>query len=305
MKTYMTAIQTITNAEMEILRLHEDLKGQPSSKDFSLPTFISHVDAYKNNPVKLKHYAGQVINARLLIQIGLSLTKTFCFLDQYQYGTTNANPYAMISAARSQIELAAIVWDLTAIIRSNAGPHREQFYQRVRTVDLALINATYGTRSDTMKEVFRTEAGSKLRSVEQSDVITIEAKNVLTRIDRLSNSSPYGDARKHYDNLCEILHPNMSQNTIIMAAHPARESVIRMSRFGKAIEWARRAAAIPLCESAHLTVEAVQKWKAPFFEGEITHDFSKINKTINARRNEKCPCGSGKKFKYCCGGSSN
>jgi hypothetical protein len=84
-----------------------------------------------------------------------------------------------------------------------------------------------------MKKVFKDVASSNLRSAEDQDIELIEAKNILTRIDRVSRLEDYPECRSDYDRLSEYVHPNTGQNLIIAWPSPKHADWVRLSRRSK------------------------------------------------------------------------
>ena len=82
-----------------------------------------------------------------------SRMNTQVLLQSYLLGVEAKNPFSLLLAARSQLELFFVVADTTNIIRANEGEHSDQFAKRVKAVDEALISATFGTRSSIVKEM--------------------------------------------------------------------------------------------------------------------------------------------------------
>ena len=76
--------------------------------------------------------------------------------SMYLNGMEQKNPYPVLMAARSQIEVAAVVWDIVRIFKENAGDHEDRYLERVMLIDSELITATYGTRSEKVKELLPT-----------------------------------------------------------------------------------------------------------------------------------------------------
>jgi hypothetical protein len=167
----------------------------------------------------------------------------------------------VLLAARSQLELFAVVANTTNIIRQNAGEHPEQFVKRVSTVDEALINATFGTRSSLVKEI-RSKVGVS-RTPEDDNVL--KSKNVLTRLEKLSRSA-YSECKADYERLCEFVHPSFGMNMlhVVDSTHPIlRFSLTSRQPFDRALA---KSATI-MARAAYETVAAVNMIDFPFGEG--------------------------------------
>jgi hypothetical protein len=180
-----------------------------------VPPLIPHVDDYREDLPRLGRYASQVINARIR-QFGFTtLHKTYYFLEMYLQGNSGRNIYQMVFASRALIEVYAVTADTFRVIVKNSGDQPDELAKRAKEIDEAIIKSTYGTRSDNVRSVFKEIAASKLRAATDEDKAIIEAKNILTRIDRSSRLEEYPDCRSDYDRLSEYVHPNIGQNVII------------------------------------------------------------------------------------------
>lgn len=210
-----------TNRLMLSIRdTHRQIEKLPPDYDFQLPALVSHVADYSSDLPRLRRYAGQVIGARIMQFGHMALYKTYYFIEMFLRGHAARNVYEMVFAARALIEVYAVTRDTYATIADNAGDHEGNFATRVQAIDDALINATYGTRSELVRKLFPTLEASKLRDVNERDVTLILAKNVLTRIDRAARFDDYPDCRTDYDRLSEYVHPNTGQNIILAWPSP-------------------------------------------------------------------------------------
>src|SRR5688572_7737166 len=82
---------------IEALRaLHAELKDFAQDLDFSVPSFISHADAYAADPEKLLRYAQTVIPARMIILWGSSRMTTQGLVNTFLLGVDNSSPYPML-----------------------------------------------------------------------------------------------------------------------------------------------------------------------------------------------------------------
>jgi hypothetical protein len=135
----------------------------------------------------------------------------------------------------------------------------------VKEVDHTLIKATYGTRLELLKRVFKDVASSALRSVEDQDVELIGAKNILTRIDRVCRLEEYPECRCDYDKLSEYVHPNTGQNLIIAWPSPKHAGLVRLSRRSKyAFVTAVNVSVGPTDKASGLIVHHVLDGSPPF-----------------------------------------
>jgi hypothetical protein len=283
------------------------LKSSREEYEFKMPALVSHAQDYASDRPRLKRYAGQVIGARAMQFYGTNLMKTHFFIEMYLNGIEQRNPYSVLMAARSQIEVAAVVWDIVRIFKENAGDHEDRYLERVIRIDTELITATYGTRSDKVKELLPTMKLSRLRNTTINDMKTFEARNILTRVERLSKSERYEECREDYERLCEYLHPNLGQNLILLV-NAEKSGYAKLTRIDPMVmSLALSASASAMNRASTLTEMLLQKEFGPPFECVVSFtradDLPGLLKTDSAGvgRNEACPCGSGRKFKKCCG----
>lgn len=268
----MTPDRTDVAAQLHKIReLHGELARSRAEYDFQAPTLVSHADDYASDPPRLRRYATTTVNARIMQFLAVTFMKTYHFLDAYLYGIDRKNPFAALSAARSQLEIYAVTWDTVEAVRRNAGGHTTGFAERVKAVDEALISATYGTRSPLIKNLLRQVPGiSKIRPVNDEDIALVEARNVLGRIDRLAKSGVFPECRELYDRLCEYLHPNVGQNLILCVPSQLGENFWRIERTGdQAIQYALTASASTMALSAECSVRVFDGLTPPFGDSPI------------------------------------
>ncbi|AXA83647.1 hypothetical protein DCD74_02130 [Lysobacter oculi] len=91
----------------------------------------------------------------------ISLYKTYYFLEMFLRGYEEKNPYELIFSSRALIEVYTVVRDTFSIVHANAGEDGNDFLNRVIRIDEALINATYGSRSEAFKKSLPMVAPSR------------------------------------------------------------------------------------------------------------------------------------------------
>ncbi len=260
----------MANPIEEIRLLHSALAAGRQDYDFLPPALASHAEQYANEPQRLARYAKQVISARIMIFLVSSRTSTQSLLHSYLLGVEAKNPFSLLLAARSQLELFFVVADTVNIIRENAGEHSEQFVRRVRTVDEALINATFGTRSSLAKEMMSKIGVSRLRAATTEDYGVLKSKNILTHLERLSKDSAYKKCKSDYERLCEYVHPNYGMNMLHVVASPhpklLRFSLKSQEPFVRAVT----ASSATMIHAARETIAAMDKVHPPFGEGTLS-----------------------------------
>jgi hypothetical protein len=204
--------------------------------------------------------------------MSVTFMKTHHFIDCYLHGVDQHNPFASLLAARCQMEVFAVTWDVKGVLESNRGPASSDLVDRVKAVDEALIGATYGTRSKVVKDFLRTVPGvSPLREVREADLGVLEARNVLTRIDRVDRSGVFQGFRDTYERLCEYLHPNIGQNIILHVPSGRGAGWVRLERSGATADSrAQRASALAMAESAERTIGVLEgEFVPPFGFGPV------------------------------------
>lgn len=237
----------------------------PEDYDFPMPVMVSHAAEYANDEQKLRNYAQQVIAARLMHFTFVTSYKVNHFLRMYLDGFSSKNFYSMLFAARSMVEIFAVVFDLFDHMKQNRGDHPDRYFDRVISIDKALINATSGNRLDLVKDVIASATPSKLREFSEDDMLTIQAKNIMTRIDRSSKKSSYTECRRDYDRLSEYIHPNIGQNAVLCWPSPKNEKWVRISRSSEySVASAFRASILPTQKAAEAIMREVTSMEFPF-----------------------------------------
>jgi hypothetical protein len=194
--------------EIDTIRsLFNDLASGRQEYDFQLANLDSHAGDYANKPHRTRYYGRQVICGRIMILLASTRMTTQALLQTFLLGTYAKVPFAKLLPSRAQLELFSVIADLVRVIKDDAGAQEEKFAERVRKVDQALINATFGTRSSVLKGLLSEAELSRLRSAVSEDMDILSARNVLTRLDKLSKSGAYPECKQDYERLCEYVHP--------------------------------------------------------------------------------------------------
>jgi hypothetical protein len=158
------------------------------------------------------------------------------------------------------------------IIDENAGEQQENFAERVRKVDQALINATFGTRSSVLKGLLSEADLSRLRATVSDDMNILSAKNVLTRLDKLSKSALYPECKLDYERLCEYVHPNWGMNMLMLVPSPLDARLLRFSlKSDEPHERALSACVSVMRRAAAGTLAAFENLQPPFGAGKESH----------------------------------
>jgi hypothetical protein len=113
------------------------------------------------------------------------------------------------------------------VIKDNAGKQEEKFAERVRKVDQALINATFGTHSSVLKGLLSEAELSRPRSAVSQDMDIFSATNVLTGLDKLSKNGAYPECKQDHERLCEYVHSNWGMNMLMLVPSPLDARLLR------------------------------------------------------------------------------
>lgn len=256
----------------EIRGLFAKLASARQDYDFQPPALVSHAKDYAGDALRLRKYAKQVICGRIMILVAFSRMNTQRLLETYLLGVDAKNPFPMLLAARSQLELLAVVADTARIIRENSGEHGEQFVERVTAVDEALISATFGTRSAIIKEQLRLFGLNRLREATEKEYESVTSKNVLTRLERLGKSGLYPECKEDYERLCEYVHPNYGMNMLHVVPSPVHEKLLRFSLLSQdPHDRALTASAGIMARAALGTLAVMERLQPPFGMGTVSH----------------------------------
>jgi hypothetical protein len=256
----------------ELRALFAKLASERQDYDFQPPPMISHAKDYADDQQRLRKYAKQVICGRIMIFLTFSRMNTQRLLETFLLGVDSENSFPMLLAARSQLELLAVVADTARIIRENSGEQADRFVERVTAVDEALINATFGTRSSIVKEQMKVFGLSRLREATDKEYEALTSRNVLTRLERLSKSGVYVECKDDYERLCEYVHPNYGMNMLHVVPSPVHEKLLRFSLTAPdPHERAITSSAGVMARAAHGTVGVMDQLQPPFGEGVVTY----------------------------------
>jgi hypothetical protein len=259
--------------EINIIRdLFNKLASGRQEYDFQLTALISHAQDYADKPDRIRHYGRQVISARIMTLLASTRMTTQALLQTFLLGVDAQAPFAMLLPSRGQLELFSVVADVMRIIRENAGEQEADFAERVGKVDQALINATFGTRSSVLKGLLSEADLSRLRSQVSADLDILSAKNVLTRLEKLSKSGLYPECKEDYDRLCEYVHPNWGMNMLMVVQSPVDSRLLRFSMnsdepYARAVS----ACASVMARAATGTLAAFENLQPPFGMGKASY----------------------------------
>lgn len=255
-----------------IRALFAELAAGRQDYDFQPPALVSHAKDHAKQPDRLRRYARQVIGARIMIFLCSTRMTTQALVQTYLLGVESKIPFPLLLAARSQLELYSVVADTIRIIKENAGEQEHNFVERVATVDHALINATFGTRSTLLKQLMKGAELSRLRPTQEQDIEALNSKNILTRLGRLSETGAYPECKADYERLCEFVHPNCGMNMLHMVPSPINSRFLRFSlTSGEPFMRSLSASASAMERAARGTLSAFDALQAPFGIGEMSY----------------------------------
>ena len=256
----------------EIKSLFAELASGPQEYDFQPPAMVSHAEQYAAQPERLRHYAKQVVCGRIMIFLAFSRMNTQALLHTYLLGVEARNPFPILLAARSQLELLSVVADTKRTIQGHSGEHSENFLGRVRAVDEALIKATFGTRSSVLKDLMPKIELSRLRPVTKDDYGALTSTNVVTWLEKLSKSGAYPECMKDYARLCDYVHPNYGMNMLHVVASPINSTLLRFSLSSQEpFERAVTASASVMIRAARGTLALMDEIQPPFGMGTVSY----------------------------------
>jgi hypothetical protein len=259
--------------EVDTIRnLFSKLVAGRQEYDFQPAALVSHAGDYAEKPERIQYYGRQVICGRIMTLLASTRMTTQALLQTFLLGVDAKAPFAMLLPSRAQLELFSVVADVARIIKENAGEQEENFAERVRKVDQALINATFGARSSVLKGLLPEADLSRLRATVSEDMDILSAKNVLTRLDKLSKSGLYPECKQDYERLCEYVHPNWGMNMLMMVPSPLDRRQLRFSlESGEPYERALSACAAVMGRAAAGTLAAFENLQPPFGIGKVSY----------------------------------
>jgi hypothetical protein len=259
--------------EIDTIRgLFNKLVSGRQEYDFQPATLVSHAGDYADKPDRIRYYGRQVISGRIMTLLACTRMTTQALLQTFLLGADAKVPFAMLLPSRAQLELFSVVADVVRVIKENAGEQEEKFAERVRKVDQALINAAFGTRSSVLKGLLSEADLSRLRSAVSEDMDILSARNVLTRLDKLSKSGAYPECKQDYERLCEYVHPNWGMNMLMLVPSPLDTRLLRFSmRSDEPYARAVSACAAVMRRAAAGTLAAFDNLQPPFGVGKVSY----------------------------------
>lgn len=291
--------------------------------DFPAPGLTLDLASRAGEPVRsFRHLLESCLLHEEHFRLG-SQIKSVYLIDAYLTAVQSLNALSISSMARSILEFHAFVhyWSRELTDTQNTG---ESWADRGRKFFGAIVRARYSTSNPGNHEILK-DAG-----VDPEDFRPIR---VSKQINILTNNKAGGGfewAKDHYDMLCDYVHHNLSNQKTVSALSDYTEKyrtpqggIVRLDKPMGVIRYR-----YPAPEPAKQLIRdtAQRAWKSiqdvvevmnntpvhPFTDEELTmftgssdpvqnRPVSDIDLFDDVGRNDICPCGSGEKFKYCCG----
>ncbi len=239
--------------------------------------------------------------------------KTTYILDAYLWAVSRVNPIGIYSGARSLLELHALIREVQRMLNEASSGSAEQWRVRGERYFNAILQARFGTTDPKAKRVLQAMGLGER---------TVQPVRISKARRALAEQLPW--IEPHYALLCDFVHHNMSSQRT--AGRYAGESRLARSQSGGALILSDAAHLIhyefPMAEPGRVAVRstaarvlqnlkgvvaALKEFRrSPYSEEELLGRTGsaigvKSVKLSAVGRNEKCPCGSGLKFKKCHG----
>jgi len=240
------------------------------------------------------------------------------------------NPFGVYSSARSLLELNAFLYEVSRRLIECKEGNESGWQSRGEKFFGLIVRARFGTKDPKKDELLLNYGVSGKNR---------EPFRIMNSIENLAAEADFTDVQDQYNFLCDFVHHNLSsQRTSDVGfvtsnvAHSSSGGAIVMPNAGpitqyqypvktkaeKAIDetaagalkntegiirWLKR-----LPESPYSASEIQEMTGTPLglpYLGHFTQSGSvrsSSSTTKRTGRNDPCPCGSGKKYKRCCGG---
>ncbi len=239
------------------------------------------------------------------------------------------NPFGVYSSARNLLELNAFLYEVSRrLIECKEG--NEDWRTRGEQFFGLIVRARFATSDPKIAEPLRNEGVSKKH---------IKPFSIMNCIRKLTAEADFPDVQDQYDSLCDFVHHNLSSQIAsdagFVTSDVARSSgggALIMPTAGPILHYqypVKNKAVKAIDETAVCALrntEGIIRWlnrlpETPYSASEIQEmtgtplgvtyhgHISQVglvrpssSTTKRTGRNDPCPCGSGKKYKRCCGG---
>jgi hypothetical protein len=251
-------------------------------------------------------------------------------IDAFEVLARAGNGLALYSIARSALELLAQTYDVGQRLeqaRSRVTPQNwrsagEEFFK-------VIVRARYATSNPSHRELLADSGASKK---------VLDPMSVGNSIRTLDHVATARNAARRYDDLCDAVHHNLSANTTVSAGSGVRAAgesarggmligpggrAMPVTAWEYPVVWKADIAAaigIDFVEDVRTTLELLDRFPQSAYLPEVLDELtgSRLGLVALDRRpdgapilpparsdkpgrNEPCPCGSGRKYKLCCG----
>ena len=253
-----------------------------------------------------------------------SQIKHLSLLDAYLDLARSRNGLALYIVSRSMFELSAFLYEVRTRLVTAAAHAEENWREAGQMFFGNVVRARFATTREDYKALLREGGVSSDR---------LKPFNVMHCIQRLAEDGDNGDAVERYAKLCDFVHHNLASATTANAGS-AEANVARSSGGGAIVmpgggtitqyqypipskyELALDETAPGYLHDALACVQWVNEIPASPYSTAMVAQFTGTRLGIPmlrppvqharpqvAGRNEPCPCGSGRKYKHCCGAS--
>jgi SEC-C motif len=254
-----------------------------------------------------------------------SRIKLLYLIDAYLSLVQNQNVLALYGVSRSMLELNAFLYEVRTKLIGAAGYAEATWVQDGEKFFGTLIRARFGTARDDFK-INLQELG-----VPEDQ---IKPFHIMGCIRDLSKEVGYEDAMSRYEWLCDFVHHNFASVTKATAgtglgqiAHlstgdtmvtPLSDGML-ITQYEypvpkKKFEVTLEETVAGFLEDGRACVRWIDETPPSPYPPEVLErytgsrdgfrDFRPPIRTPKVGRNDPCPCGSGRKYKYCCGSPS-
>jgi hypothetical protein len=312
MKQHNFADLGLTWQDVEALERLEVIKRgseEHLSKVFELPEFglLELASRASSELRQFKHIQQMCVIHATHFEMSNSI-KTLYLLDSYLSAAAELNPLGVCSAARSLLELHAVLRYVEHLLIHSCAGEEQEWRDRGQRYFNVILQARFGTNDATAQQVFKSEGfpETALRPVRIKDARAFLAHE-LTWI------------AEHCIRLCDFVHPFMwGQQTVRslaedshVARNPAggafvmsKKHFIVQYKFPM-LEAGQRAVhetATRALENTRGIVKTITNFpRSPFTRAEVTAKTGFAMGFRSLSRNSRCLCGSGKKYKNCHG----
>jgi hypothetical protein len=258
-----------------------------------------------------------------------NLVKLALLLKGYQSAGQAQNPYVAYHFARAVLEMAAVFFEVGNLLFAARAESDGDWQPKARSFLTAIARGRYGTTDPDQIRLLES-ADPRLR-----DSLLLKRFQIKKNLDALEKSDEFRGIAQEYNRLNNYVHPNCS-SLLPSVRGTIKTRVVRYNGYvaqrrsealTQSYEYPPRAkteeAVTTTAGGVLKYAQAILRWSAempdtPFTEDELmklTGSQSGGWRVVRAPpilgpavrlgpkvgRNDPCPCGSGRKYKHCCG----